>query len=66
MQGDDDDMGDFEDDGPDVDEDGDHLHAHFVSVQFCTQFIWSQNGAPSREMECMKCAPELQWTKTDF
>ena len=37
--GDDGDTDNFEDDGLDVDEDGDHLHAHFVSVQFCTQFI---------------------------
>ena len=30
---------DDDDDGLDEDDDGYHVHAHFVSVQFCTQFI---------------------------
>ena len=50
---------DEHDDGLDED-DGYHVHAHFVSVQFFTQVIRNQDGAPSVEKECMKCAPELQ------
>ena len=50
---------DEHDDGLDED-DGYHVHAHFVSVQFFTQVIRNQDGAPSVEKECMKCAPKLQ------
>ena len=51
---------DDDDDGLDEDDDGYHVHAHFVSVQFFTQVIRNQDGAPSVEKECMKCAPKLQ------